>query len=293
MAIRIQIKEVNVPVQKNSLGRLLNPRSIAIVGANDKSGYGGRLMRNILSKKYSGEIYPVNPSRKSLMGLTCYPSISAIGKPVDLAVIIVKVELVEDVVLECAGRGVGGVLIITAGYRELDEIGGPERERRLREIARETGMRIVGPNCLGLATPGLDMWACSITTLPSVPVLSGKAALISQSGATGFGPLLSMSVDRGVGLKYLVTTGNETDLVMCDFIQYMVEDDDIESIGVLIEGLQEAKRFAALAKEAQKRGKTIIALRVFHQREQGGDTARHQRRELAKQALLFYLDEAA
>lgn len=249
-------------MKNKSVDRLLNPNSVAVVGASEKDGYGARLMRNMLSRAYSGKIYPVNHTRKNVMGLSCYPSISAIGKPVDLVVIIVKVEYVEKIIQECANCGVGGVLIITAGYRELDPIKGPHREHTLKKIAQNTGMRIAGPNCLGIANIGMEMWACAFSTMYSCPITSGNVALISQSGATGFGPLLSIAIDRNVGLKYLITTGNETDLNMSDYIEYMIYDNSIKSIGVLIEGLKDAERFAILAREAQRQGKTIVSLKI-------------------------------
>lgn len=246
----------------DSVRRLLNPKSVAIIGANEKGGYGGRLMRNAIARTYKGEIYPVTPSHESVFGYKAYPNISAIGKPVDLAIVIVKAPLVVDTVRECAACGTGGVLIISAGFRESDKENGPIWEAELREIARTTGMRIVGPNCLGLANTELDLWACAMSTLPTVPIHSGRAALVSQSGATGFGPLVCASMDRNIGCKYVITTGNEADLTMCDYVEYLVEDDSIDSIGVLIEGLKEVTRFAELAKRAWKKGKTIVALKM-------------------------------
>lgn len=246
----------------DSIRRLLNPQSVAIIGANDKNSYGGRTMRNATSRTYAGKIFPVNPSRDEVMGYKCYPSISAIGEPIDLAIVIVKAPYVVQTVQECADIGVGGVLIITAGFREADKVNGPIWEAQLREISAKTGMRIVGPNCLGLANTELDLWACALSTLPHVPIASGRCALISQSGATGFGPLLCTAMDRKVGCKYVITTGNETDLTMCDYIEYMIEDDDIDSIGVLIEGIKEVDRFKALARRAWAKGKSLIALKM-------------------------------
>lgn len=245
-----------------SMKRFLNPKTIAVIGANDKGGYGGRLMRNVTSRTYQGEIYPVNPSRNEVMGKKCYPNIAAIGKPVDLAIVIVKAPYVVKIVRECAECKTGGVLIVSAGFRESDPVNGPKWEAELREIAKESGMRIVGPNCLGLANTELDIWACSLSTLPSGPIASGNTALISQSGATGFGPLLCTMMDRNVGCKYVITTGNEADLTMCDYIEYMIEESEIKSIGVLIEGLKEVERFKTLAIRAEKRNKTIIALKM-------------------------------
>lgn len=170
-------------MSSDSIRRLLNPQSVAIIGANEKGGYGGRLMRNAIARTYKGEIYPVTPSHEIVFGYKAYPTITAIGKPVDLAIVILKAHLVVDTVRECAACGTGGVLIISAGFRESDKENGPIWEAELREIARTSGMRIVGPNCLGLANTELDLWACAMSTLPTVPIHSGRAALVSQSGA--------------------------------------------------------------------------------------------------------------
>lgn len=249
-------------IMNDSIRRMLNPKTIAVIGANEKGSYGGRMMRNLLAKNYQGEIYPVNPGHDEIYGLKCYPAVDAIPCKIDLAVIIVKAELVEGVVKTCAECDTGGCLIISAGFRELDSVNGPERERRLAAISKETGMRIIGPNCLGIANSALNMWACALVTLPKENIIPGRAALISQSGAAGFGPLLNMSLDRNVGLRYIATTGNETDVDMCDFLEYMLDDDDIKAVGLLIEGLKESGRFSALAAKAAKTGKKIVALKI-------------------------------
>ena len=246
----------------NSIYSMMNPRTIAVVGANEKGSYGGRMMRNLLAKKFRGEIFPVNPGHDQIYGLKCYGRVSDIPVRVDLAVVIVKAEFVEQIVQECADCGVGGCLIISAGFRELDPAEGPERERRLKAIADRSGMRLIGPNCLGIANPALDMWACALVSLPAVDIAAGHAALISQSGAAGFGPLLNIAIDRAVGLRYIATTGNETDVDMCDLLEFMLEDEDVRAVGLLIEGLKEADRFAALARRALELGKRIVALKI-------------------------------
>lgn len=215
-----------------------------------------------MAKGYKGKIYPVNPNRQELMDLPCYPNISSIQEPVDLAIIIVKAEFVIDVAKECACNHVGSLLVISAGFSELDKECGTENERELRNICREANMRMAGPNCLGIANIPMDLWACSLSNLPTSPVNSGNSVLISQSGATGFGPLLNITLDRNVGLKYIITTGNETDLTVCDFMEYLLEDNDIHSIGILMEGLKETKRFCKLARKAKEKAKPIAVLKV-------------------------------
>lgn len=248
--------------RNQSIQKLLNPKTIAVIGASDKPGYGMRCMRNILRYHYEGRVYPVNPTKDEVFGLRCYKSVTEIDDHIDLAIIIVKAKLVEGVVDECIASGVSSALIISAGFREYDPENMLPVERRIAQKARESGMRIVGPNCIGLANPGLELWGCSITSLPERAPMGGHAALISQSGATGFGPLLLAALDRGVGFKYIVSTGNETDLSLCDVADYCIEDEDVKTISLYIEGVQSMDDFVELAKKAKKLGKNVIVMKI-------------------------------
>src|SRR5690606_32940348 len=205
---------------------------------------------------------PVNPKYNEIFGLTCYPSVSAIENAVDLAIVVVHADFVLPVVKECGDKGVSSVLIISAGFSELEEVDGSQREQELKAIAQETGMRIVGPNCLGIANVETNMWACSLSTLGINPLQSGRAGLISHSGATGFGPLLSQAKDQCVGLKYIVTTGNEADLDVCDFINYMLDDEDIDVVAALIEGVQDGGKLREASEKAKRLKKPIVILKV-------------------------------
>ena len=244
-----------------NMERLLSPKSIAVIGANEKAAYAGKTLRNLIGNEFPGKIYPVNPTHAEVFGMKCYPSISAIGEPVDLAIIIVKAHLVVDTVKECISCGVGGMLIITAGFRELDPVNGAAREAEIRALAEESGVPVVGPNCIGFANIYNQMWACGISELPKNPLPKGNAAIISQSGAAGFGPLLSLARDRKIGLKYIISTGNESVLNICDYLEYCLDDPDIRAVSMLIEGLKDTKRFIALAKKAASLGKTLIAIK--------------------------------
>lgn len=250
--------------KRESINKFLNPRSIAIVGATENPGYGLSFMNNFLTVPYKGELYPVNPKYETVHGYTCYPSVLAIGKPVDLAVVIVNARFVEQTVRECADCGVGACLIISAGFSELDKVHGKENELRLRQIANESGMHLVGPNTIGSANVKLNLWMHGTGggTLDVKDFTFGHAAIVSQSGAAGFGPLINTARDRGVGIKYLVTTGNEADLEICDFIDFMLDDDEVQSIAVLIEGIKDCEYFLNLARKAFKAGKKLILMKL-------------------------------
>lgn len=245
-----------------SIDKMLNAKSVAIIGANEKNGYGGRLLKSLINYDYEGDIFPVNQKYSELFGLTCYPSVSAIHKPIDLAAIVVNVKYVIDIVEECARNNVGSVLIISAGFSEIDKEEGLKKERQLAQIAHETGMRIAGPNCFGLANLDKKMWACSVPRIDKSILSSVDAGIVSQSGATGFGPLLNQAKDQHVGFKYVVTTGNEADLKIHDFIEYMLDDPKIKVVAALIEGFRDGKECIRVFEKAQKLGKHIVILKI-------------------------------
>lgn len=249
-------------MNRSSLEQLVNPRSIAIIGASDKPGYGSRFYNNIRKNHYQGEIYLINPRREEIYGIKCYPSILAVNAHVDLAVIIIKAQFVEQAVKECAEKGVGSVLIITAGFGEADPVEGRAAERRMAQLAKESGMRIVGPNCIGLANVKEGIWACSMSTLKEDPLPKGNTALVSQSGATGFGPLLTTACDHALGMKYIVTTGNEMDVDLCEMIDFLLDDEEIRSVAAYIEGIKDGTRLIQIAKKARTLGKTIIVQKI-------------------------------
>ena len=247
---------------RSSLEQMLNPRSIAIIGASDKPGYGSRFYNNIMKNHYSGEVFLINPRREELFGTKCYPSILAVEGHVDLAVIIIKAQFVEQAVRECAEKGVGSVLIITAGFGEADPVEGKAAEKRMAQIAKESGMRIIGPNCIGLANVKDSVWACSMSTLKEDPLPKGHTAIVSQSGATGFGPLLTTACDHALGMKYIVTTGNEMDVDLCEMVDFMLDDEEIRSVAAYIEGIKNGDRLIKIAKKAKSLGKTIILQKI-------------------------------
>lgn len=248
--------------QLTSIHKMLNPRSIAVVGATERPQYGGRFLRAALQAGDRLRVYPVNPRYDELLGHKCYASVLDLPEPPDAVGIIVPYHRVIPVLRESAERGAGSGIVISAGFSERGVEERRELQAELGEVARETGVRISGPNCLGLANIKDDIWACSSSRLEGVELKSGNVGLVCQSGASAFGPFLSRAVGRGVGYSYIVSTGNEADLEAPDFARYLLDDDDTKVIAMFIEGFKDARKFLELARLAAERGKPIVAVKI-------------------------------
>ena len=242
--------------------RKLNPRSIAVVGATERMQYGGRFLRAAMQAGDRVRVYPVNPRYDELLGLKCYPSVRDLPEAPDAVGVIVQYHLVIPTLRDAAERGAGSGIVISAGFSERGVDERRELQAELGRVARETGVRISGPNCLGLANIKDDIWACSSSRLEGVELRSGNVGLVCQSGASAFGPFLSRAVGRGVGFSYIVSTGNEADLEAPDFARYLLDDDDTTVIAMFIEGFKDARKFVEVAKLAAERGKPIVAVKI-------------------------------
>lgn len=242
------------------LSRLINPRSIALVGASDRpQSIGGRTLSNLLDHStVNGELYLVNPTKTELRGRRCWPSVAALPETPDVAVIAVPASGVLEVMEECAARRVPFAIILTSGFGEA----GPEGERaqaRLKEIADGAGMRIYGPNCPGLTNVNQRL---GMTFSPSYPhdLVKGPIGLATQGG--GLGRNVMQAMERGIGIGLWASTGNEVDLQVADFIQYMATAPDILVIVTLLEGIKDGPRFLAALQAAARNGKPVVALKV-------------------------------
>ena len=240
----------------NSFSSLFSPRSIAFVGVSkDVRKWGFIILNNIIRGQFQGSIYPVNPKEKEVLGLKVYPSVSEIPKPVDLAVIVVPPPAVSGVVAECVAKGIKSGIVITAGFAELGGEG-----RRLQEemvkIARGGGMRLVGPNCLGVLSMASNMHVI----MPSIHPMRGSLAIISQSGN-----VVSSSIARGnrwgIGFSRCISSGNEADLHCEDFLEFLEEDHETKVIMAYVEGFRDGRRFFNIAKRVAKR-KPIVMIKA-------------------------------
>ncbi len=236
---------------------ILHPRSVAIVGASDSElKWGGRLLRYMLRHRHDGPLYPINARASELMGLPAYPSLLDCPGPVDLAILLVPREHVRAAVEDCVAKGVGCALCITAGFAETGDQGRAD-ENELVAMARAGGVRLIGPNCMGLMNAHHKLCATTgvvMGTLDQLP--AGGIGMASQSGAL-MGAMISRGVDIGAGFSSTVSVGNQADLDLNDFFEYLIDDPKTEVITLYMEGVKDAPRFTALLERAAAAGKPV------------------------------------
>jgi acetyltransferase len=250
---------------------MLNPRSIAIVGASPKGGYGGRLLNAVMRAKERIRIYPVNPNYEEINGMRAYRRIADLPEAPDLVGVVVAYNRVLDVLQECHAKKAASAVIISAGFAERGTEAGLTLQQKVAAFARETGFHFTGPNCLGVANVRDDIWAtASSRTLGG---LTGHIGLVCQSGATAFGPFLLRAVDSGIGLSHIISTGNEIDLDFSDFARYLVEDAHTRVIAGFVEGFKDVGKFITVARLAAERGKPIVLIKIGRS-ESGARAAR-------------------
>lgn len=243
------------------LETLLNARSVAVVGASaDPTKISGRPIAYMQARGYQGQIYPVNPARDQVQGLRCYPTIGAIGQPVDLAIVGTAASLVEGAIREGIAAGVKAFVVFSSGFAELDEAG-RALQARLTQMAREHGVAIVGPNCLGIANSRSGLIATFTTALESHAVQQGGFSFVSQSGALG-AYWMDIVLRSGIGFSQWITTGNECDVDAAEAIDYLVEDPGTRVIGLYIEDIRRTDAFRAALERAARAGKPVIAIKA-------------------------------
>lgn len=240
-----------------SLLPLFFPRSIAVIGAsNDLTSIGGRLFNNILSEGFVGPVYPVNPSSKVVRSVKAYPTIGEVPDEIDLAFIVVPRRFVLQVAKECADAGVRGIVVISAGFSEVGEEGAAD-ERRLLEIVRESGMRMVGPNCMGLLNTSHAV-RLNGTFAPVYPP-AGNVAMSSQSGALGIA-ILDYATRNDIGISQFVSVGNKADVSGNDLIMAWEDDPQTDVITLYLESFGNPVKFSRIARRIGKK-KPVIAVK--------------------------------
>ncbi|WP_214108841.1 bifunctional acetate--CoA ligase family protein/GNAT family N-acetyltransferase [Acrocarpospora catenulata] len=231
--------------EARSIARLLTPESVAVIGASrEPGGIGQTVLRNLLAADFTGPVYPVHREVRAVAGVRAYRNVSAIDGEVDLAVVAVPAESVLGVVEECARKGVKGLIVVSSGFGETGEEGG-SRQAELVRISRLYGMRVVGPNCLGIANtdPAIRLNATLAATLPG----RGRVGFFSQSGALGTA-LLQRVAQRGMGLSTFVSAGNRADVSGNDLLQYWEEDPATDVILLYLESVGNPRKFVRLAR---------------------------------------------
>ena len=236
--------------------KMFSPRAVALIGATDKEGtVGEATMKNLLVGKGKHTVYPVNPAHETVSGLKCYPNIAAIPAHIDLAVVATPARSVPEVVEECGRAGVDGVVIISAGFKEIGEEGA-KLEDEIRRIRAKYGLRLLGPNCVGFARPSAHLNATFLRDSPE----PGSIAFISQSGALG-SAILDWATVSHVGFSLFASLGSMLDLDFGDLIDFLGTDPTTRSIIVYVEGIGNAKKFMSAAR-GFSRTKPILVLKA-------------------------------
>ncbi|HUW65546.1 MAG TPA: CoA-binding protein [Spirochaetia bacterium] len=214
---------------------LFNPRSIAIIGASiDPDKPSGRPLAALLKRGYAGRIYPINPHHSEICGVKCYPSICDVPDEVDMAIIGIPAELVPDAVIQCGRKGVRAAVIFTSGFAEVGPAG-LALQVKVTDLAREKGMRLLGPNCFGLINLTNSVMASFADIMNLEPVSPRTMGFVTQSGA--FGSMIYIqALEMGVGFSSFVSVGNEADLEFSDFMAYLLDDGETKVVGGYLEG---------------------------------------------------------
>ena len=235
---------------QKSLDPIFNPRSVAIVGASkDINKGGGMFLWGLGLSGYEGKLYPVNPKETEINSLRCYPSIRDVPEVVDLAILTVSNRFIPLVLEECGQKGVRHVVVHSAGFGEIDEAG-RMLEQQITDLARKYGLSLVGPNCMGVSNPEIGL-----NTIVPNKVFAKEKGVFSYVGQSGWGTenILLMCRERGVRPRHFVSSGNQTDLSLIDYLEHFARDEATRFIGAYVEGLKRADRFVRALKPIARR----------------------------------------
>src|ERR1700723_2758214 len=243
-----------------SIHAMLHPRNIVLVGATDKPGnYAERIWTNLIKYKFEGGLYPLNSKRESIWGVPCYKDFASLPDKPDHVLVMVPARFAVQVIRDAAASGARSATIVTSGFSELQDIESQRLAIELQQAIRETGLAVTGPNCLGNLSAGENLFTNIDDRV--VTMEAGPVAIAGQSGAIVMAIRQALE-DRGVGVGYMVTTGNEAGLETPDLMTYLAADPSIRVIVVYLEGVRNTKAFRAACKAARAAGKPVIALKL-------------------------------
>ena len=238
-----------------SVARFFEPSSIAVIGASRREGaVGGAVLHNLLESGFPGEIYPVNPAADSVQGLPAFAAVAEVPGEIDLAVLAVKAEAVAATARECATKGARSLVVLSAGFGESGPKGA-ERERELLEVCREAGMRLIGPNCLGILDTRPER-GLNVTFAPNAP-RAGNVAFATQSGALGLA-LIEFAATRSLGVSSFASLGNRADVTANDLLEFWEEDESTRLALAYIESFTDPRRFARVARRVGQRKPLVV-----------------------------------
>lgn len=246
---------------RHALGALINPRSVAIIGASDDPlRIGGRPIAYMREQGYQGRLMPVNPKRPTIQGLTAYASVADLPDTPDMAIVAVAARLAPDVVDELGKLGTRVAIVFSAGFAEADAEGAALQERMMA-AARRHGMRLLGPNSLGVLNPRVGFYGSFTSVVESGFPKAGRVGIASQSGAYG-SHILGLARDYGIGVSACVMSGNECDISLGDMIQAFVDDPDTDVIAVYSEGIRDGERLLSALEAARLARKPVVMMKV-------------------------------
>lgn len=238
---------------------LLNPDSVAIVGASkDANKMGGRLLNFTVKHGYKGKLYPINPGETEILGLRCYPNISEVPGEVDLACLIVGAAASVDVLRQLPKGKVKTAIVFASGFSEAGET---QLQHELTRVAGERGIRVCGPNSIGIINAVNHTCVSFTPALEIDHILPGDLAFVTQSGALG-GALLTQAWERGIGFSYWVSSGNEADLDSSDWIAYLATDPNVKVITLFMEGVKDGGKFKEACRRAFRAGKPVVVFKT-------------------------------
>lgn len=236
---------------------MLNPRGVAVVGASQElHRIGGQPVRNLSDFGYPGEIYPVNPKYREIKNLTCYPDITEVPPDCDLAVIAVGAKFVPSIIRKCGQKGISYAVILSSGFGEAGDEGA-NLQRDLINAISESGVRVIGPNCVGLLNLKTRMFCGMGTGFQDPGMKSGPVAMVTQSGGVGFS-VVSLAERSGVGFNYVISSGNEVDISTLELIDYFLDQEDVDLVASYIEGVSNGRKLIEVGNKALKAGKPIV-----------------------------------
>jgi len=238
---------------------IFNPKAVAVIGASDNPGkLGSHVMRSLTEGRYPGRIYPVNPGKEEILGIKTYPSLSKVPDTVDLSIIVLPAEQVPKMIKECYEKGVRGIVLITAGFKEIEDKRGEILQKEITELADQYGIKIIGPNTFGIANLHLSLNA-SFTPEFSL-VEKGGISFVSQSG--GMSHLMAfLSLQNKVGFSKIIGLGNRCNVDFAEMVEYLIKDSQTKVIALYMEGIDHPKRLMEVARRGN-REKPLLVYKV-------------------------------
>jgi len=262
-----------------SLDPLVRPRSVALIGASDEPArIGGRPIAYMLNQGFKGSIYPVNPKRQTVQGLPAFASAAALPEAPDVGIIAVPGELAIEALEELGRKGCRAVIVFTAGFAEMDEAGAAAQDR-MTAVAAKYGIRLLGPNCLGVFNAPISFYGTFTASFEKGWPIPGRIGIASQSGAYGT-HVFAAALDRGLGTSVCITTGNEAEVALGDVLGWMAQAPEVEVICAYAEGIRESERFLAALDLARRNRKPVVMMKVGRS-QLGGQAAKSHTASIA------------